>query len=564
MSTQLSSALLDETRLDELLRLRLLDTPPEEPFDRLTRLATRILQSPVALVSLVDDHRQFFKSACGLPEPWASDRETPLSHSFCQHVVASREPLIVEDARTHPLLHDNAAIIDLKVIAYLGIPLATPMGTVLGSFCVIDTKPRQWTSYDRETLSELAASVMSEIALRYAHDEAHIANWNLTREAAHRENLIQALERTEARLRTAQRLARVGSFVLHKDDAAPNGHWSDEARRILGITGDPPPSIAAFVEHLVHADDRSRVTSEFERAILTGEASQIEYRTCALEPARRNLLTAIEPEGSGGNVQTVLCTALDTTARNRAEVQLAEYRNELWHVARVATAGEMATVVAHEINQPLAAITHTASACLRLSIAGDISSDELTEHLSDISSQARRASEIIRRIRHFVRKAPATYVPVNLDHVVDDIGRMLSPLSKNASIKIERISALHAHFVMGDEIQLGQLVLNLVRNAFDAVTKNAIEDRQVTISILPSGAEHVVLEVTDNGPGIPNELRDMIFEPFYTTRPNGLGMGLAIARTIADAHQAVLKVGDESGKNRGAVFQVVFPITRDV
>ncbi len=111
-----------------MVRLRLLDTLPEEAFDRLTRLSARLLAVPIALVSLVDDHRQFFKSACGLPEPWATLRETPLSHSFCQHVVASKAPLVVDDARLHAQLRHNPAVIDLNVIGYLGVPAARQSG----------------------------------------------------------------------------------------------------------------------------------------------------------------------------------------------------------------------------------------------------------------------------------------------------------------------------------------------------------------------------------------------------------------------------------------------------
>ncbi len=153
-------------RLDSLRALGLLDTPAEEAFDRLARLAARLLHTPVALVSLVDENRQFFKSCFGLPEPWASWRETPLSHSFCQHVVTSNEPLVISDARIHPQLSTNLAVRDLGVIAYLGIPLTLPNGRTIGSFCVIDTIPRAWTEEDIHTVRDFAASVMSEIELR--------------------------------------------------------------------------------------------------------------------------------------------------------------------------------------------------------------------------------------------------------------------------------------------------------------------------------------------------------------------------------------------------------------
>ena len=154
------------TRLAALRQTSLLDTPPEEPFDRLTRLAAIVLRAPIALVSLVDGKRQFFKSCLGLPEPLASLRQTPLTHSFCRHAVASGEPFIVSDARTHPIVRDNPAVSELGVIAYAGIPLITREGQTLGSFCVVDTRPREWTAEDIEALRSLAAAVMTEIETR--------------------------------------------------------------------------------------------------------------------------------------------------------------------------------------------------------------------------------------------------------------------------------------------------------------------------------------------------------------------------------------------------------------
>ncbi len=156
----------DPERLEALKATGLLDSPPEVAFDRFTRLVGKILNVPVALVSLVDKDRQFFKSYIGLPDPWAIKRETPLSHSFCQHVVATTEPLIVADAREHPQLKNNLAVRDLGVVAYLGIPLTSPDRQTLGSFCAIDTQPREWVKRDIEILSELADSVMTEIEIR--------------------------------------------------------------------------------------------------------------------------------------------------------------------------------------------------------------------------------------------------------------------------------------------------------------------------------------------------------------------------------------------------------------
>jgi GAF domain-containing protein len=161
----LLDAVEDRDRLDALHATGLLDSDVAPSFDRLARLAAHVLQAPVALVSLVDRDRQFFKSCLGLPEPWASERESPLTHSFCQHAVASREPLIVTDARRHPVLHDNLAIRDMGVVAYAGIPLLDGDGHALGTLCVIDSQPRHWTSQQIELLDDIAASVVTEITL---------------------------------------------------------------------------------------------------------------------------------------------------------------------------------------------------------------------------------------------------------------------------------------------------------------------------------------------------------------------------------------------------------------
>jgi hypothetical protein len=162
----------DPERLRALRATGLLDSGAEEAFDRLTQLAAKLLNAPVALISLVDENRQFFKSSVGLAEPWRSTRQTPLSHSFCRHTLLTRETLVVEDARTHPLVRDNLAIRDLDVVAYAGVPLITAEGHALGTLCVIDHQPRSWTADQIQTLEILTASVLSEIALNQTRSAA--------------------------------------------------------------------------------------------------------------------------------------------------------------------------------------------------------------------------------------------------------------------------------------------------------------------------------------------------------------------------------------------------------
>lgn len=161
-----STAITDAARLATLAATGLLDSPPEEAFDRLTRMVARLLDAPTALVSLVDADRQFFKSGVGLSEELARARETPLSHSFCKHVVVERRPLVVPDARLHHLVANNDAIRDYGVLAYVGMPLTTSDGETLGTLCAMDTRPREWSTEALATLEDLAAAAVAEIELR--------------------------------------------------------------------------------------------------------------------------------------------------------------------------------------------------------------------------------------------------------------------------------------------------------------------------------------------------------------------------------------------------------------
>ena len=266
--TPLRTALRDEARLAALWRTGLLDTPAEEVFDRLTGLVRRLLGAPVALVSLVDTDRQFFKSALGLPEPWAARRETPLSHSFCQHVVATGAPLRVEDARQHALVCDSLAVPELGVVAYLGVPLATADGQVLGSLCAIDTEPRNWTAEDAAALRDLAALAMSEVSLRGLALE--LEAW-LRAEAGAREDARARLtqkRRLEALGRLARGVAHDFAHVLQavqsgvRAAAARLGDDAETAATILALVGDAARRGGALTERLLAFAPRGELRAE--------------------------------------------------------------------------------------------------------------------------------------------------------------------------------------------------------------------------------------------------------------------------------------------------------------
>jgi GAF domain-containing protein len=149
------SLLRSASRLAALARTELLDVPPDAGLDRITKLATDILGSEVSLISFVEVERQFFVSSFGLPEPYATSRQTPLSHSFCQHVVTTKKPLVVEDARSHPVVSTNLAVTDLNVISYLGVPLEYH-GELIGALCCINSSPQKWERREVTFLQGLA------------------------------------------------------------------------------------------------------------------------------------------------------------------------------------------------------------------------------------------------------------------------------------------------------------------------------------------------------------------------------------------------------------------------
>jgi PAS domain S-box-containing protein len=232
-----AKVILDPGRLQSLRATELLDSPPEESFDRLTRLAAQVLDAPIALVSLLDVDRQYFKSSIGLPEPWATRRETPLSHSFCQHVVAMGAPLVVEDARDHPLVCDSPAIAELDVVSYLGIPLLGDGDEALGSFCVIDGRPRQWTDAEIGILRDLAASVITEIQLRT--------------ELIQRTRLDEALRHSAEQLRGAFDFAAVGIALVGLD-----GRFLKVNRALCEAVGYPEEELLALTfQDITHPED---------------------------------------------------------------------------------------------------------------------------------------------------------------------------------------------------------------------------------------------------------------------------------------------------------------------
>lgn len=222
-----SDRLSDSRRLDALAMTDVMSPDTDEAHERCVRLASRILKAPVSLVSYVDSERQFFKAQCGLSGPFAEERGTPLTHSFCQYVVTSDQPLVVRDSREDPVLSHNAAVEDLGVVAYLGVPVHAPSGEVLGSFCVIDTVPREWTAEDLAALEDLVAMLEAELTLRQGAHEREILLQEMSHRIKNLFSLVSSMVRLERRRWDTPReladsiIARVDALSVAHDMIVP-------------------------------------------------------------------------------------------------------------------------------------------------------------------------------------------------------------------------------------------------------------------------------------------------------------------------------------------------------
>ncbi len=250
----------------------------------------------------------------------------------------------------------------------------------------------------------------------------------------------------------------------------------------------------------------------------------------------------------------------DTSARKQAEEEARQHQMDLAHVARLSTMGEMASGIAHEINQPLTAIATNAHACIRMLESDGDHRDRIADVIERIAMQAERAGEIIRQLRQFVRKEQPRLLRVNLNQLIKDVVLLLKPEARRADAVIELDLDEGLSPVMAQVIQIDQVILNLARNAIEAMSENLEGKRVVTIRTRQGGANAVIVTVADTGPGLSDEVREQVFNPFVTTKPNGMGLGLSISQGIIEAHKGQLYIDSEPGQ--GAVFRFTLPVNQ--
>lgn len=524
----------DPGRLAAVARSGLLDSPVEESFDRATRLASRLLGVPVSLVSVVTDRRQFFKSATGLAEPWSSQRQTPLSHSFCQHVVADDDPLAVADARRHPLVADNAAVQAMDVIAYLGVPVHDEDGNALGALCAIDHSPRQWDEQDLEVLEDLAEFLRTELRLR----------------AASRQLADTALdERLQRRQREWEDNLRFSELAEHTTDAIfvlearPDlevAYLSPAMEELTGHSRDQLLADPTIMAGLLGPDDHAKL-----EPLLQHQGADAVLLRCRRADATSRWVevTTTVLADDEGRVRLVQGVArdVDHVIRTRQALQEALQR-EQQAAAEARQVSELKstflTAISHEVRTPLTAVVGFADMLASDMPLSDQQASELTGRLRDRAHDLQRllldVLDLDRLLSHDLH-ADARRTP--LRQVVAEV------VAAAATDRIQTVVAdLDVHC---DPDHLRRILEDLLDNALRHTPPNT----PITIETHTDG-DRVVLVIEDRGPGVPDEYKQRVFRPF-THGPEaaeapspGSGLGLTLARELATVNDGTVTLGD--------------------
>ena len=455
------------------------------------------------------------------------------------------------------------------------LPLIFVSGT-FGEEVAIEALKIGATDYVFKTrLSRLAPSV--ERALREAEERIGLSRTE------------EALRRSEAYLAEAQKLSHTGSFGLD----VPSGkiYWSQETFRIFEYEPATEPTLE-LVLNRTHPEDRQKVRQVIDSFSQERKDFDFEHRLLMPNGSVKFLRVMGRPSEDGSSNFEFVGAVTDITDRKRAEeelhqkeVSLHEAQTELDHVSRLTTMGELAASIAHEVNQPLAAVVNNGSACLRWLATQNL--EEARQSAALVVAEGHRAGEIIRRIRTLAKKTPPQKDWLDLNETIDEVIAMASSEVQQNRVSLQTELADDLPLILGDRIQLQQVILNLLINAVEAMAGAGESPRELGVSSrkaseLPTRepnslqigeleretlerknlAEvewtHVLVAVRDSGPGLDVKNVDPLFKAFHTTKPKGLGMGLAISRSIITAHGGRLWATPNTP--RGAIFQFVLPI----
>jgi len=371
-------------------------------------------------------------------------------------------------------------------------------------------------------------------------------------------DLYETLSTREAYLAEAQRLSRTGSFGWNTQTGELV--WSDETFRIF----EYPPAVTPSVELVLkrtHPEDVALVQGLVDRVSHGGSEWDLEHRLLMPDGSVKYIRAVAHVVADPAGARRFVGAVTDLTASKRAEEALRQSQATLAHVTRMTTSGEITAAIAHEVNQPLSAAITNSSTCLMWLEREPADVQEARDAASRCLDDVTRAADIISRIRRLFNKGTPQRTPVAVRDIVDEMIGLLRNEAERHSISIRSDLAVDCPVAIADRVQLQQVFMNLMANAIDAMKGNA-SPCELVIRSKQTDDGQLQIEVSDSGPGVGEQQTNQIFNAFFTTKPEGTGMGLSISRSIIESHGGRLWVTANSG--RGATFHFTLPVVEGV
>ena len=459
----------------------------------------------------------------------------------CGVAALTKMQVIATDLEFDPLWQSSAIrtlALAHGIRSHWSTPIYDREGRVLGTFAIFHREPASPTQIQQDLIAQITH--IASIAIERALSEA-------------------ALKRSEAFLAEAQHLSRIGSFAwrVAKNEIT----WSEQLYRIFEF--DPQVTVTLeLIGSRVHPEDLPLLHDMIERASSAAGDFQYEHRLLMPDHSVKYLhMIAHGTRNDEGELEYI-GACQDVTQRQSSEEALAKARSELAHVARVMSLGAFTASIAHEVNQPLSGIITNANTCLRMLAADPPNVDGARETARRTIRDGDRAAEVITRLRALFSKKDATIESVDLNAATREvIALSLSELQRNR-VTLRSEFADNLPPVAGDRVQLQQVILNLVRNASDAMSGVDDRPRELLIRTEPDEGGQVRLSVKDAGVGFDTQVKDRLFDSFFTTKNDGMGIGLSVSRSIIASHQGRLWATPNEGP--GATFSFSIPFAPDV
>jgi PAS domain S-box-containing protein len=376
------------------------------------------------------------------------------------------------------------------------------------------------------------------------------------RDITERRQAEELLRRSEASLAEAQTLARVGNWQMTYVGGKEVWTSSAELRRIWGLSGRGQFSMQIALSR-VHPEDRSRFKEVWEAARLPGGPSEWEFRIL-VDGKNKWLRSRIHIERDPhGRITTISGMNQDITEQKEAEDRIISQEVALAHLSRIVTVGELASSIAHELNQPLGAGMLYAETCRDLLAAGVSKPNQIVCAIESLIGQLERAKAIVARFRKFLRKQPLSRSTSDINKVVRESVELVINQIKKANVHVEFALSRTPILLPADSTLLQQVLVNLILNAVESLSTMSAQRRRLVLRTSVQRSGGIIITVADNGPGVPRELRCRLFDSFVTTKAHGMGLGLAISRSIVEQHGG--KIWYEHGTRGGSRFRFSLP-----